>query len=74
MAQFLEQLRDICGFVTSEGIATVITNKLLSEIKVWLKQPLSTLLGHGPAHMTLDFYAHRLTERRRQTVALLTAC
>lgn len=37
-------------------------------------QTVSTLLGHGSARTTLDFYGHSLPDQRRQAVALLAAC
>lgn len=44
----------------------------LLELGVDIKT-VSTLLGHGSARTTLDFYAHSLIEQQRSAVALLSA-
>ena len=43
VAQVSEQIQDIYGFEVSEGMVTAITNKLLPEIEMWQKRPLSAV-------------------------------
>jgi transposase-like protein len=43
VAQISAQIEDIYGFEVSEGMVTAITNKLLPEIEMWQKRPLSVV-------------------------------
>jgi transposase-like protein len=43
VAQISAQIEDIYGFEVSEGMVTAITNKLLPEIEMWQKRPLSAV-------------------------------
>lgn len=45
----------------------------LLELGVDIKT-VSTLLGHGSAKITLDFYAHSLIEQQRAAISLLSTC
>lgn len=45
----------------------------LLELGVDIKT-VSTLLGHSSARITLDFYAHSLSEQQRAAVELLASC
>lgn len=37
-------------------------------------QTISTLLGHSSIRVTLDFYAHSLTDQQQAAIRLLSAC
>lgn len=41
--QISDQINDIYGFEVSESLVTGITNKLMPEIEVWQKRPLSAV-------------------------------
>ena len=43
VAQISAQIEDIYGFEVSEGMVPAITNKLLPEIEMWQKRPLSAV-------------------------------
>ena len=43
VAQISAQIEDIYGFEVSEAMVTAITNKLLPEIEMWQKRPLSAV-------------------------------
>lgn len=41
--QISDQIQDIYGFDVSESMITSITNKILPDIEIWQKRPLSAV-------------------------------